>query len=120
MIETRFAENFAREWIDAWNSHDMSRILDHYSDDFEMSSPIISQVAREPSGRLKGKGPIGSYWTKALEMFPDLHFAHIATFVGVNTITLNFEWAGGLSAEVFMFGPDLKVTMAFAHHAVGV
>ena len=39
MIEKDFAEEFARERIEAWDSHDLDRGLSHYSDQFEMSSP---------------------------------------------------------------------------------
>jgi ketosteroid isomerase-like protein len=31
MIENTFAEHFAAEWIDAWNCHDLERILSHYA-----------------------------------------------------------------------------------------
>ena len=55
MIEKGFAEKFALDWIESWNSHDLDRILSHYSDQFEMSSPKIIQIAGEPSGTLKGK-----------------------------------------------------------------
>ena len=44
MIEQAFAEVFAADWIDSWNSHDLSRILSHYSEDIEMSSPVIVEV----------------------------------------------------------------------------
>ena len=47
-----FAKHFSSDWIDAWNAHDLERILSHYSDSFEMSSPIIIQLAGEASGRL--------------------------------------------------------------------
>jgi hypothetical protein len=82
-----------------------------------MSSPIIVQMADEPSGTLKGKKAVGAYWAKALAAFPDLHFDHVATFIGANSITLNFKWARGPAAEVFLFDPDRKVTRAYAHHA---
>ena len=36
-----FAIRFAGEWIAAWNAHDLGRILSHYTEDFEMSSPVI-------------------------------------------------------------------------------
>ena len=117
MIDKTFAAHFVNEWIDSWNSHDLGRILSHYTDEFEMSSPIIVQMAGEPSGTLKGKKAVGAYWAKALAVFPDLHFDHVATFIGANSITLNFKWARGLSAEVFVFGPDMKVTRSYAHHA---
>ena len=42
LMEKSFAKRFAMEWVAAWNSHDLERILAHYEDDFEMSSPIIT------------------------------------------------------------------------------
>lgn len=118
MIDNTFAEHFAADWIDAWNSHDFDRILSHYADDFEMSSPVIIQIAGEPSGTLKGKEAVGSYWGKALGLIPDLRFELVTTLVGVNSITLYYKGARGrLAAEVFHFGPDGKVRQAFAHYA---
>ena len=59
MLEQSFAEQFATEWVEAWNSHDLERILAHYTDDFEMTTPYIIQAAGEPSGCLKGKEAVG-------------------------------------------------------------
>lgn len=117
MIDKTFADHFAADWIGAWNSHDMARILAHYADDFEMSSPVIVQLMGEPSGRLKGKQAVGAYWTKALQRLPDLHFELITTLIGVDSITLYYKGARGLSAEVFHFDADGKVVKAFAHYA---
>lgn len=117
MIDKKFAEHFARDWIDSWNSHDLDRILSHYSDQFEMSSPVIIEVAGEPSGTLKGKDAVGAYWAKALSLMPDLRFELVTTLIGVNSITLYYKGTRGLSAEVFHFGPDKKVLRAYAHYA---
>jgi ketosteroid isomerase-like protein len=38
---------FASDWIAAWNSHDLDRILAHYEDDFEMTSPLIVALVGE-------------------------------------------------------------------------
>jgi ketosteroid isomerase-like protein len=54
MIERQWALNFAREWIEAWNSHDLERIFSHYTEDFEMTSPLIVERMCEPTGTLKG------------------------------------------------------------------
>lgn len=117
-IWSDFAQQFAREWIDAWNNHDIERVLSHYADDFEMNSPYIVQIAGEPSGRLKGKTAVGVYWSKALVLLPDLRFELISTLVGVNSITLYYKGARDrLSAEVFHFGPDGKVVQVFAQYA---
>ena len=84
-----------------------------------MSSPMIIQIAGEPTGTLRGKAAVGAYWRKALELIPDLRFEMLSVLAGVSSITLNYKGARGrLVAEVFHFGPDQKVTEAFAHYAV--
>lgn len=110
MIDKAFADLFAADWIDSWNKHDLNRILSHYIDDFEMSSPKIITVAGERSGTLKGKEAVGAYWAKALGITPDLHFELISILMGVNSITLYYKGARDrLAAEVLHFGPDGKV-----------
>jgi hypothetical protein len=116
-MDKAFADHFAADWIESWNAHDLGRILSHYADDFEMSSPFIIQIAGEPSGTLKGKDAVGAYWAKALSLMPDLRFELVTTLIGVNSITLYYKGARGLAAEVFHFGPDQKVSKAYAHYA---
>lgn len=117
MIDKTLAEHFARDWVDAWNSHDLGRILSHYAETFEMSSPVIIQIAGEPSGRLKGKEAVGAYWQKALTRIPDLRFELLTTLIGVDSITLYYKSPRGLAAEVFHFDKDNKVVRAYAHYA---
>lgn len=116
MIDNAFADHFAADWIDSWNAHDLDRILRHYSEDFEMSSPIIVNVAGEPSGTLKGKDAVGSYWAKSLQQNPSLHFGLVTTLWGVSSIILYYKGVRGLSAEVFHFNPERKVVKAYAHY----
>ncbi len=116
MIDKAFADHFATDWIDAWNTRDLARVLSHYTDDFEMSSPAIIQIAGEPSGTLKGKEAVGAYWAKALQLIPDLHFELVAALVGVNSVTLYYNGVRGPSAEVFHFNQDGRVSRAYAHY----
>ena len=116
-MEKGFAQRFAKEWVAAWNSHDLDRILAHYDDDFEMSSPIIITLGGEPSGRLRGKKAVGAYWAKALQSIPDLRFEMLAALAGVDSVTVYYRGHRGLSAEVLHFGPSGKVSKAFAHYA---
>lgn len=119
MIDHAFATRFVSDWIGAWNAHDLDRILAHYVDDFEMSSPLIVEMGAEPTGTLEGKAAVGAYWGAALDAYPDLRFEHVATFVGVDSVLLQFRWSGGMRAEMFLFGEDGKVERAYAHHAEG-
>jgi hypothetical protein len=118
-MDNTFAEHFANDWIDSWNSHDLQRILAHYVDDFEMSSPKIIQLTNEHSGTLCGKTAVGAYWAKALQLNPDLHLKLLTILVGVNSVTLYYQGTQGhLAAEVFHFNQEQKVTKAFAHYSI--
>jgi hypothetical protein len=111
------AEQFAQEWIAAWNAHDLDSVLSHYSDDFEMSSPFIAAFTGEPSGTLKGKAAVGAYWRTAFERVPDLYFELLQVFVGTNSITLYYKSVfGKLATEVLFFDTDGRVCRAFAHY----
>jgi hypothetical protein len=117
MLEQTFAEQFAADWIEAWNSHDLDRILAHYTEDFEMTTPYIIQAAGEPSGRLKGKEAVGTYWGKGLQRSPSLHFELLELLIGVNSLTLYYQnHRGQFVAEVLHFAADGKVEKAFAHY----
>ncbi len=91
MITQEFAQNFANEWITAWNCHDLSSILSHYTNDFEMSSPFIAKTMNEATGTLKGKEAIGAYWQRALEAMPDLHFELIEILLGVDSVAIYYN-----------------------------
>ena len=117
MVTQEFAGHFAQEWIEAWNSHDLERILAHYSDDFEMTSPLIVSLMSVPSGTLKGKPAIRAYWSKGLEARPGLKFRlHKATY-GVDTIALHYSSETGRnSVEWFFFSDNDQVVKSLAHH----
>ncbi|MGH3627286.1 MAG: nuclear transport factor 2 family protein, partial [Sciscionella sp.] len=116
-MDSKFAADFAAEWIAAWNAHDLQRVLAHYTEDFEMASPKIIQIAQEPSGRLVGKAAVGAYWATALARMPDLHFELLAVMLGVDSIVLHYRRTGGqLAAEVFYFDSNGLVFRACANY----
>lgn len=106
---TNDPHGFARSWIDAWNAHDLDAVLAHYSDDFEFSSPLISQFAGEASGRLRGKAAVRAYWSAALARVPDLHFELVDVLAGVDGLLILYRGHRGLSAEVFEFDANGQV-----------
>lgn len=117
MVTKEFAQHFANEWIAAWNSHDLSSILSHYTDDFEMSSPFIARTMNEPTGILKGKAAVGAYWQRALKAMPELHFELIEVLFGVDSVCIYYQSVLELHAiEWFWFNADGKVKQAAAHY----
>ena len=118
MITKTQGDAFAAEWIAAWNAHDLPRVLNHYADDFELSSPFIIAIAGNASGTLRGKAAVRTYWTKALARIPELHFDLIATLRGVRSLVLHYRLHDArLAAEWFEFGADGKVVRSVAHYA---
>jgi ketosteroid isomerase-like protein len=91
MMERAWAETFAREWIAHWNAHDLNRILAHYADEFEMTSPLIVERMAISSGKLKGKHAVGDYWGKGLAAMPEMRFELRDVMVGVSSIAILYE-----------------------------
>ena len=118
-VTHEFALRFAGEWLAAWNAHDMERILAHYTEDFEMSSPVIVDLMGEPSGTLRGKPAVRDYWTKALARSPALHFELIDAYAGAASVVIHYKGPRGPSAEVFWFDAGGKVYRAAAHYSEG-
>jgi ketosteroid isomerase-like protein len=92
VIDRTFAREFAVEWIAAWNSGDLERILSHYVDDFEMRSPLIVERGFSPTGILRGKAAIRPYWAAGLaNATPPLEFELIDAYAGVGTIAIHYR-----------------------------
>ena len=100
-MDKEFAEKFSEHWIASWNAHNMNEILSHYTDDFELSSPIICERMGVIEGVLRGKKAVSEYWALGLARKPKLHFELIDTFVGVNSVVIYYKGRKGLSSEVF-------------------
>jgi hypothetical protein len=94
LIDRVWADEFAKEWIAAWNSHDLDRILSHYVEDFEMSSPLIIERKKDPSGVLRGKAAIREYWASGLAAVPPIKFELIDVHIGVDTIGILYRSVG--------------------------
>lgn len=117
MITQDFARAFADEWIEAWNSHDLPRILSHYAEDFRFSSPFIVAVVGEPSGFLRGRDAVGAYWRKALARLPDLQFKLLTLYVGMTSIVIHYSRHDGrTAAEYFEFDEHGRVSRSSAHY----
>jgi ketosteroid isomerase-like protein len=116
-ITREFADSFAAEWIAAWNARDLPHVLSHYTEDFEMSSPFIFEIAGEPSGRLRGKEKVRAYWQTALDKNPGLRFELLDVLVGANSLVLHYRRnSGGRVAETLFFNEQGLVYQAAAHY----
>jgi ketosteroid isomerase-like protein len=109
------AKHFAEHWVNAWNKHDLEAILSHYTDDFEMTTPMIQRLLGVATGTLKGKTSVRDYWRAALQKIPDLRFSVIEVTSGVNSVSIYYHAVLGKRAiETFFFNGDGKVFKALA------
>jgi ketosteroid isomerase-like protein len=106
-----FATSFAGEWVDAWNSHDLERILSLYSEDCTIESPMAVKLYPQSGGTVAGKNEVRKYWSIGLEKSPNLKFQLLEVLLGVNSLALYlFNTASQKkSIEVMSFDPFHKV-----------
>lgn len=111
------AEKYAKHWITSWNSHDVERILEHYSDDVEITTPMIRIAGGLDIGTLRGKEAVGNYWKRALRKIPDLHFELLDVTVSVNSIAVYYNSVMNRKAiEIMFFNEIGEVNKAIVYY----
>ncbi|MFJ9082983.1 nuclear transport factor 2 family protein [Streptomyces sp. NPDC102384] len=100
------ARTFVDSWVTAWNAHDLDALLAHFADDVTFRSPVAAQLLGG-DGVMRGKDALREYWTEGLRRIPDLRFEVVGSYVGVNSLVINYRnQKGGLVNEVLIFdGP---------------
>jgi hypothetical protein len=114
-----FATEFARDWVEAWNAHDIEKILSHYSDDFTIESPMAIKLYPQSKGTVIGKDEVRKYWTIGLERSPNLKFELLDLLIGVNSIGLHLfnTSSNKKSVELMSFNNENKVNKAIVTYS---
>jgi hypothetical protein len=117
MMTEESANHFARHWVEAWNSHDLERIMSHYADNVELVSPVAKLLLDEPTGAVRGKAALRSYFQKALQAYPDLRFDLRDVMWGMKSVVLLYaNQKGTLTGEFMQFDADGKVDKVVANY----
>ena len=118
MVTGESANRLAREWVAAWNAHDLDRIMEHYEENVEVISPVAAQLLGVTDGRVTGKENLRRYFQKALEAFPSLHFKLEAVLFGPISVVLYYENQRGThTAEYMEISPNGKVSRVVANYS---
>jgi ketosteroid isomerase-like protein len=108
-----------KQWIDAWNSHDLERILALYADDTEMTSDKIPALGFDPSGTVRGKERLRQYWRKGLDLLPNLHFTLIDLYVSPDSLVVFYtNERGAQICEYLRLNADGRIKQGSANHLV--
>lgn len=114
------ARAFAAEWIAAWNRHDLDRILSHYAEEIEVTSPLVARVIGGSADTVRGKPALRAYWGPALQQFPDLEFKLLDVLPGVRSVVLHYRSIKDLIGAEFMeFDAAGKIRRVVAHYSPG-
>jgi ketosteroid isomerase-like protein len=109
--------SLGRDWIAAWNSHDLERVLAMYAKDSEMTSDKIQALGFDASGTVRGKERLRAYWGTALARLPDLRFELIETFVSPDSIVVFYRNDRGAKVcEYLRLNADGKIRQGSANH----
>ena len=119
MITIEFAKQFSETWTEGWNSHNLEKILSHYTDDFCIESPLALKRLPETKGIVMGKENVRKYWAMGLQSNSKLHFKIIDLLIGVNSITIYYcnTSSGKRSSELMIFNSDKKVIKAIVNYS---
>ena len=96
------AWNLANDWVAAWNAHDLDRIMTHYDDAVELTSPVAAQLLGRPEGKVVGKANLRSYFQRGLQAYPELNFRLDDVLWGMSSVVLYYINQRGTHAGEFM------------------
>ena len=116
-LQVSFAREFAQDWVDAWNGHDLERILSHYDDEVLLTSPVALKLLNG-DGTVLSKAALRDYFLRGLQAFPNLRFDLIDVLWGTETIVIYYinNVRGSKTAEVMLLNPAGKIRCVWANY----
>lgn len=111
------AQSFAKQWIEAWNSHDLSAIMALYSNDIRFYSPYIIKLGMNAEGMITKKDELERYFGKALGIYTDLDFELHEVLTGADSVILYYKSVGNrMAAEMMELDESGKIRLVKAHY----
>lgn len=76
--------SIAQKWFDAFNEHDLEKLLSLYDDNAQHYSPKLKIRQPETNGMVSGKPALRAWWQNAFDRLPTLNYRY-------TTLTANDE-----------------------------
>jgi predicted ester cyclase len=117
MLTENKAREFANQWVEAWNAHDLDGIMSHYASNVALVSPVAAKILNDTSGTVKGKEALRIYFQRGLEAYPNLRFEIVDVMWGVSSVVLYYVNQKGTKTGEFMeIDTDGKVVRVVANY----
>lgn len=104
------AERLAREWLAAWNAHDLDAIVDLYAPDVVFQTPTVIDTLGIPDGIVTGPDALREHFARGLARLPDLRFELDGVYTGVRSVAIRYHWADGTPVcELHEYDPQERI-----------
>jgi len=92
--------SIAQAWFEAFNNHNLEKLLSLYDDDAAHFSPKLKVRQPETNGLIVGKNALRLWWQDAFERLPSLHYK--ATTLTANSDRVFMEYIRTVDNETDM------------------
>lgn len=121
MLTDKEAQEFAKHWVESWNSHDLDEIMSHYAADVVLVSPVAARILNDTSGTVRGREAVHAYFRRGLEAYPNLKFELIDVMRGLASVVLYYVNQNGTRTGEFMeLDAGKKVMRVIANYNVQI
>jgi hypothetical protein len=113
-------QSIAFKWFDAFNAHDLEKLLSLYDDDAEHFSPKLKIRQPETNGLVKGKQALREWWQDAFDRLPGLQYQ--VTSLTANNERIFMEYVRKVSGEETMLVAEVlevkdnRITSSRVYH----
>jgi limonene-1,2-epoxide hydrolase len=83
-------EALGRAWLDAFNAHDVQRLVSLYADGCTHTSPKIRLAYPETGGKLHGPAALFAWWSDALKRIPQLRYELVCLTANDERVVLEY------------------------------
>jgi ketosteroid isomerase-like protein len=73
-MRTEDLRSLVEDWIEAWNTKDLDRIMQHYATSVVFEADTVVRRWNRPDGILRGADELREHFRMGLERAPKLHF----------------------------------------------
>ena len=80
----------ARKWFDAFNAHDLGKLLALYSDNAQHYSPKLKIHQPETNGLITGKDALRLWWQDSFERLPTLRYEATRFIANDNSVFMEY------------------------------
>ena len=83
--------NITFSWFDAFNEHDIEKLLALYHADADHYSPKLKVRFPETKGLIKGKDALRNWWNDSFERLPSLRYEIISLTVNKDFVLMAYK-----------------------------